>query len=252
MGAALGVLVPSIWLALATYVAPVASAERAALVPVASAEHAALAPAASAERASVASVRYVTSADGLNLRASPGGAVRDMLPDRAAVSVLAPAIDEGGERWYPVAVATSGEQGWLAGGYLAETAPPLPVRALEVRLQGAGRATIDALEDGQVVRSMPAYAGGATAATPTGTFAVQARVESLTTNMWAAKSGHEWQLPYFLQVDGDVGIHGPKIDLRTGLPVPGPSSGCLSPSLEDSVWLFGWAAPGTPVHITRG
>jgi squalene synthase HpnC len=117
---------------------------------------------------------------------------------------------------------------------------------------GGGRATIDAIEDGHVVRSMLAFAGADSAPTPTGSFSVQAHVVSLTTDMWAAKSGHEWQLPYFVQVDGDVGIHGPKIDLRTGQPVPGPSSGCLSPSLADSVWLFGWAETGTPVHITRG
>ena len=229
IGTALGVLLPSTWLVLAACVAPVAAAEGAAAAP----------------------VRYVDATDGLNLRAAPGGDVRDTLPDRAAVTLLAPAVDRGGEAWYPVAVAATGEEGWLAGGYLANTAPARPARAVEVRLQSAGRATIDALEDGQVVRSMPAYAGAATAPTPTGTFAVQARVESLTTNMWAVKSGHEWRLPYFLQVDGDVGIHGPKVDLSTGLPVPGPSSGCLSPSLEDSVWLFSWATPGIPVHISR-
>jgi L,D-transpeptidase catalytic domain/Bacterial SH3 domain len=227
---ALGVLLPSTWLVLAACVAPVAAAEGAAAAP----------------------VRYVDATDGLNLRAVPGGDVRDTLPDQAAVTLLAPAIDQGGEAWYPVTVAATGEEGWLASRYLTDTAPVRPARTIEVYLQGAGRATIDALEDGRVVRSMPAYAGAATALTPTGTFAVQARVESLTTTMWAAKSGHEWRLPYFLQVDGDVGIHGPKVNLSTGLPVPGPSSGCLSPSLEDSVWLFGWAAPGTPVHISRG
>jgi lipoprotein-anchoring transpeptidase ErfK/SrfK len=225
---ALGVLLPTTWLALAACVAAPAAAEAATAAP----------------------VRYVDATDGLNLRSAPGGDLRDTLPDRAAVTLLAPAVDQGGETWTPVAVAATGEEGWLASRYLADTAPVRPARAIEVRLQGAGRATIDALEDGHLVRSMPAYAGAGTAPTPTGTFAVQARVESLTTNMWAARSGHEWRLPYFVQVDGDVGIHGPKIDLRTGQAVPGPSSGCLSPSLEDSAWLFTWATPGTPVHVS--
>lgn len=210
-----------------------------------------LAPAASAESVAAVPVRWVASAEGLNLRDRPGGAVRDTLPNRAAVSLLALPIDQDGEPWYPVAVAATGEEGWLDARYLANAPPPRPARSLEVRLSGGGHATIDAVEDGQVVRSMAAFAGADSAPTPTGTFAVQAHVESLTTNMWAVKSGHEWQLPYFVQVDGDVGIHGPKIDLRTGQQVPGPSSGCLSPSLADSVWLFGWADAGTPVHITH-
>ena len=223
-------LLPSMFLAVAAYMAPAASAESTAMLP----------------------VRWVAAPEGLNLRAAPDGAIRDTLPNRSAVSLVALPIDQDGETWYPVAVASTGEEGWMAGRYLADAPPPRPARSLEVRLSGGGHATIDAIEDGQVVRSMPAFAGADSAPTPTGSFRVQAHVLDLTTDMWAAKSGHEWQLPYFVQVDGDVGIHGPKIDLRTGQPVPGPSSGCLSPSLADSVWLFGWAETGTPVHITRG
>jgi lipoprotein-anchoring transpeptidase ErfK/SrfK len=169
----------------------------------------------------------------------------------ASSPVAVAAIEDVSEAPPPVAVAATGEQVSPSESYVPEAEPTQPARDLEVRLQGGGRATIDAIEDGQLVRSMAAFAGGEAAPTPTGTFAVQAHVESLTTTMWAATSGHEWMLPYFVQVDGDVGIHGPKIDLRSGRPVPGPSSGCLSPSLADSVWLYDWAVPGTPVHITR-
>ena len=87
---ALGVLLPTTWLALAACVAAPAAAEAATAAP----------------------VRYVDATDGLNLRAAPGGDLRDTLPDRAAVTLLAPAVEQGGETWTPVACASTRSPAW--------------------------------------------------------------------------------------------------------------------------------------------
>lgn len=122
--------------------------------------------------------RYVDSADGLNLRAAPGGALVATLAHGAHVKALGEpaAPDAKGISWQHVQ-SESGQSGWVAASYLSDTNPAAPEAAsvpvtapryvyvnaadgLNLRADKSSSAkVVITLADGQRLRSLEARSG---------------------------------------------------------------------------------------------
>lgn len=83
----------------------------------------------------------------------------------------------------------------------------------------------------------------------TGSVKIIAHLGTVHTGIYRHKLGHEYYLPYFMQLKGNYGFHAYPVNDRTRKAEPGPTYGCVALPEEDAEALYQWARNGTAVQI---
>ncbi|HEX6289920.1 MAG TPA: L,D-transpeptidase [Herpetosiphonaceae bacterium] len=129
-------------------------------------------------------------------------------------------------------------------------APPAPAggKVIDVDIS---RQQLIAYENGQVVFSAPVATGKDGFNTPTGTYAIYAKLRSQT--MRGNLNGESWvvpNVPHVMYINGSVALHGTYWHnlFGTGVRI---SHGCINLPLNSAAWLYNWAPTGTKVIVHR-
>jgi lipoprotein-anchoring transpeptidase ErfK/SrfK len=107
-----------------------------------------------------------------------------------------------------------------------------------------------AYEGNVIVFDAPISTGRDGFNTPTGNYAIYAKVLSQT---MSGTAGGEYysvpDVPHAMYINGDVAMHGTYWHNMFGTGVR-MSHGCINLPLDSAAWLYGWAPAGTPVFVT--
>jgi hypothetical protein len=145
----------------------------------------------------------------------------------------------------------SAEPRGVPGGkpIISEALPPRPAaplgRVIDVNLSDQ---TLRLFEGGAEVFRTPVATGIAGAETPTGTFAVQYRMDRARFQ-GTYPDGRRYdvpEVPWILAFSGDYTIHAAPWRSQFGQV---GSNGCVTMPLEAARYVYDWAEVGTPIHI---
>jgi lipoprotein-anchoring transpeptidase ErfK/SrfK len=107
-----------------------------------------------------------------------------------------------------------------------------------------------AYEGNQMVFDAPVATGRDGMETPTGNFAIYAKLPMQT--MDGVTDGEYWvvpNVPHVMYIYGGVALHGTYWHNLFGTGAR-PSHGCVNLPLKSAAWLYKWAPMGTPVRVT--
>jgi lipoprotein-anchoring transpeptidase ErfK/SrfK len=134
---------------------------------------------------------------------------------------------------------------------------PAPVQAQAMPARGGKSVVVNlshqwlyAYEGGVLVFDAPVSTGRDGFNTPTGSYAIYAKVREQT--MSGTIGGESYSVPnvpHAMYIYGDVAMHGTYWHNMFGSGVR-MSHGCINLPLNSAAWLYGWAPPGTPVQVT--
>ena len=136
----------------------------------------------------------------------------------------------------------------IAGADPAAAAPAPPAGYAQSIVVSLSRQLLWAYEWETVVLRTAVSTGKPGFETPTGLFAINAKLESQT--MEGVIGGESYNVPdvpwvmYF--TDWGHALHGTYWHTNFGVPM---SHGCVNLPVETAAWLYGWAPIGTPVQI---
>jgi lipoprotein-anchoring transpeptidase ErfK/SrfK len=178
----------------------------------------------------------------------------DIAPLHAAPIAVAAPIVAAPVAAAPVAVAAPVAAAAPAASAPARAKPvatrPAPSASGKYIVVNLSKQWLYAFEDGAQVFDAPVSTGRDGMNTPSGTFAIYAKLPIQT--MRGVLDGVPWvvpDIPNVMYINGGVALHGTywHNQFGTGARL---SHGCVNLPLRAAAWLYKWAPVGTPVRVT--